>query len=140
MPNSSGLASASTAPRWHFSIPHYRDNRAFMGGRAWTVRSNGRKALNASLGCSLGNSQLTEDPKSSLSSFKMSAPECIWKHFSNWSPGQKWGRDSTWRECVCRQTCEWVQADRPHIFSSWNFNMHSGTLLFLHLNDVSSFG
>lgn len=36
--------------------------------------------------------------------------------------------------------CEWVQADRPHVFSSWNINLHTGTLLFLHLNDVSSFG
>ena len=105
LPNSSGLASAWTAPRWHFCVARYRDNRAFMEGRAWTVRLHGRKAVNASLGCSPGKSQLTADSKSPLSSFKMSAPERIWKHFSNWSLGQKWGRASTWRECVCRQTC-----------------------------------
>lgn len=78
-----------------------------MEGRAWTVRMHGRKAVNASLGCSPGKSQLTADSKSPLSSFKMSAPERIWKHFSNSSLGQKWGRGraSTWRECVYRQTC-----------------------------------
>ena len=97
------------------------------------------QALNASLGCRPGNSQLAEDPKSPLSSFKMSAPERIWKHFSTWSRGQKWGQDSTWNECVCRKMCECMQADRPHVFPSGNINLHTGTLLFLHLNDVSAF-
>lgn len=36
--------------------------------------------------------------------------------------------------------CEWVLADRVHIFSLRNINLHAGTWLFLHLNDVSSFG
>lgn len=82
-----------------------------MEGRAWTVRSNGRKALNASLGHSLRNSQLAEDPKSPLSSFKMSAPECIWKHFPKLEPWPEVGAGlHLERMCVsasvsgCKQT------------------------------------
>lgn len=87
-----------------------------------------------------------------LSSFKMSAPGCIWKHFSDSSPGQKWGRDSTWRECVCWQACACVwwggkQTDRtssPHCatwictlalgcFYIWRMSLHLDEIERLHL-------
>lgn len=94
----------------------------------------GCRASDARLGSRPGNAQLIQKRESPLSSFKMSAPGHSWKHFSEGSLGHKWGRASTWRECVSghkKTDC---------IFSSWNTNLHTGTWLFLHLNDVSSFG
>lgn len=82
--------------------------------------------------------QLAKDPKNPLSSLKKSAPEHIWKHFSNSSVGQKWGRGSAWRERVGWHITSWYQrTDRrdPHpppahspVSSLWNTNLHADNL------------
>lgn len=103
-----------------------------MEGQAWTVRVHGLGHQMPVWGAAQ-EAQLAEDPKNPPSSFKKSAPERIWKHFSNSSVGQKWGRGSTWRECVGRHMQEWVRLDRPHVFSLWNTYLHTGNLAIFYI-------
>lgn len=110
-----------------------------MEGQAWTVRLHGLGHQVPVWGAAQ-EAKLAEDPKNPLSSFKMSARERIWKHFSNSSIGQMWGRGSTWREYAGLHMQEWVRADIPMSFHCGILICTRATWLFLHLNDVSVFG
>lgn len=89
-------------------ITGHRRRTGKDGAAAWL------RGFDASVGCSPGNAQLAEAPKSPLASFKMSAPEHIWKHFSDSSLSQKRGRDSTWRGvCVGKRVSGGKRTDHP---------------------------